>query len=256
MKSPYDERFYDGQRDSSKLSADVLMPFVLELTGARSVADLGCGVGGWLASAKEHGATRVLGMDGDYVDQRWLRIDPSEFQPRDLTKPVRVDEQFDLSMSLEVAEHLPPERAASFVEDLCALAPIVFFGAAQPHQGGTDHINEQYLDYWVDLFEAQGYELIDCIRPVFWEHDIAYFYSQNSAIFARPGLLPDQARGPRMPLRAVHPVLVECVIQPPIALRPWVKTAKANFAALPAATRTTWRNHGHELPVVGRFVKH
>ncbi|MCC6225057.1 MAG: class I SAM-dependent methyltransferase [Microthrixaceae bacterium] len=255
MNSPYDERFYVNQRDSSRQSAEVLMPFVLDLTGARSVVDLGCGVASWLAVAKEHGVEDVLGIDGDYVDEDWLRISPEEFLARDLGGPISVERQFDLAMSLEVAEHLPPERAPSFVADLCALAPIVYFGAAQPHQGGTDHVNERYLDYWIELFAAEGYEFIDCIRPDFWERDISYFYSQNSALFARPGLLPDQPRGPRMPVRAVHPVLVECVLRPPEALRPWVRSAREMISALPAAARTTWHNHGHELPVVGRLTR-
>ena len=129
----------------------------------------------------------------------------------------------------------------------------MLFGAAQPHQGGNHHINEQYLDYWVEKFAAEGYELIDCIRPRFWEFDIAYHYSQNSAIFARPGYLPDEQRGPRMPLRSVHPVLVECVIAPPASLRPWVKAAKQVTTSLPAAIRTTYHYHGDELPGMSRL---
>jgi len=255
MPGPYDAGFYADIRDSSSLSAEVLMPFILEMTGAHTVVDLGCGVAGWLGAAKQHGATSVLGIDGDYVDTEWLRIAPDEFLPRDLTQPVHLDRQFDLAMSLEVAEHLPPDRAASFVADLCQLAPIVFFSAAQPHQGGTDHINERYLDYWVELFAGEGYELIDCIRPEFWEHDIAYFYSQNCAVFAKPGLLPAERRGPRMPLRVVHPVLVECVLAPPAALRPWAEASKGMVAALPAAARTTWKNHRHDIPGLGRFLR-
>lgn len=251
----YDDRFYDQMVDSSRISAEVLMPFVLKLTGATSVVDLGCGPAAWLGVAKEHGATTVLGIDGDYVDRDRLHIDRDEFLARDLTQPVRIDRTFELAMSLEVAEHLPADRAAGFVADLCALAPVVLFGAAQPAQGGTHHINEQYLDYWTRLFEAEGYELIDCIRPEFWEHDIAFFYSQNSALFARPGMLPDQPRGPRMPLRCVHPVLVETLQLPPNALRPWVKEAGKMVKALPDATRTTWENHGHKLPVVGRWAR-
>ncbi len=251
----YDERFYDSQADSSQASARVVLSYVLDLTGAKTVVDLGCGVGSWLATAKELGATDIRGIDGDYVDRAWLRIAPDEFVGRDLTERVELDSTYDLSMSLEVAEHLPPDRSTSFVADLCRLAPVVLFGAAQPYQGGTNHINEQYLDYWVERFAAEGYEMIDCIRPRFWEHDIAYHYSQNSAIYARPGYLPGEVRGPRMPLRCVHPVLVECATGAPNALRPWVEDLRQLIGSLPAAAKTTWANHGEEIPGVGRLKR-
>src|SRR5690348_4286501 len=114
----YDEAFYAGQRDTSRGSAEILLPFILELTGATSIVDVGCGVAGWLEVAKERGVGEVLGIDGDYVDTQWLRVDADEFLPRDLAQPIQVDRTFDLAMSMEVAEHLPPARAESFVADL------------------------------------------------------------------------------------------------------------------------------------------
>lgn len=238
MSDLYDDVFYAEQRDGSLRSAEVMLPFVIELTGATSLVDVGCGVGGWLSVARAHGVERVRGFDGDYVNRAWLRIPQDDFQARDLTQPISSDETFDLAMSLEVAEHLPASRAASFVADLCALAPVVFFSAAQPHQGGTDHINEQYLDFWVPLFEKQGFELIDCCRPRFWdEAGIEYYYGQNGVIFARPGHLPDEVRGPRMPLRAVHPGLVAFVTSPPLWVRPWLQSSKQLLGAVPAIVR-------------------
>jgi len=71
------------------------------------------------------------------------------------------------------------------------------------------HVNEQYLDYWIPLFEAQGYELIDCIRPKFWDADLVFCYQQNGVLFAKPGFLPDEQRGPRMPVCSVHPAMIK-----------------------------------------------
>lgn len=67
--------------------------------------------------------------------------------PKDLTQPLSLGRKFDLCVSMEVAEHLPPSRADSFVADLVGLAPVVLFSAAVPEQGGTNHLNEQWPDY-------------------------------------------------------------------------------------------------------------
>ena len=64
----------------------------------------------------------------------------------DLRKPVTIGRTFDLAVSVEVAEHLPPQRSEWFVEDLCRLAPVVLFSAAVPGQGDpkyTGHLNER-----------------------------------------------------------------------------------------------------------------
>ncbi len=253
MGTKYNELFYQRQQYSSLRAAEEILPYVLKLTGATSVVDVGCGLGTWLSVAAAAGA-RVRGFDGAYVDQDWLRIDRDDFTPADLSQRVRSDETFDLAMSLEVAEHLPGGRAASFVEDLCALAPVVFFSAAQPAQGGTNHINEQYLDYWIPLFEAQGYEFIDCIRPEFWDADLVFCYQQNGAIFAKPGFLPDEVRGPRMPLRAVHPTMIDLTTRTPHSLRPWLAAASEVVSSFPAAMHYTWRTKKDRVPVIGKYL--
>ena len=77
-----------------------------------------------------------------------------------------LERQFDLAQSLEVAEHLPQARAATFVSDLVAHAPVVLFSAASPGQGGENHINEQPAEYWRKLFRQHDYFAIDCLRPL------------------------------------------------------------------------------------------
>jgi hypothetical protein len=61
-------------------------------------------VGIWLAVFREHGIHDVLGVDGAYVDQKVLQIPREQFRAHDLGQPLRLDRQFDLALSLEVAE--------------------------------------------------------------------------------------------------------------------------------------------------------
>lgn len=200
----YDRAFYCDQAAGSARSASVIVPLLRELLPVRSVCDVGCGVGTWLRCWLEHGVTDVLGIDGDYVARDQLLIPTQYFRTADLSQPVRCSRRFDLAMSLEVAEHLPPARAESFVADLVALAPVVLFSAAIPGQGGTEHVNERWQSYWASRFAREGFVACDVLRPRIWLDDrIEYWYRQNMLLFCQHGALDDVASA--MPLDVVHP---------------------------------------------------
>lgn len=166
------------------------MPYLMELLGPRSVVDVGCGKGGWLAEFARHGVERSLGIDGFYVEEEELLIPRENFQRLDLEQPLEVEAQFDLAVSLEVAEHLSPGAAEGFVKSLTELAPVVFFSAAIPGQGGYQHVNEQWQSYWIEHFAKRGFIVIDAIRPRFWgDGEIRFWYRQNGFLFANSEVL-------------------------------------------------------------------
>lgn len=191
----YDANFYEMQSAESRRSASVVVPIVMELFRPKSVVDFGCGVGTWLAEFAAAGVLDYEGRDGDYVPRDQLQIPGERFHPTDLTKLAPPARRFDVAMSVEVAEHLPAHLAASFVAVLVAAAPVVLFSAAIPHQGGVDHINEQWPEYWRALFREHGYRAIDAIRPRVWGHpEVAWWYQQNVVIYCHPAAL-DAASG-------------------------------------------------------------
>jgi len=182
--APYTDAFYVNQSDGSYQSADCVLPLVLSVVPAKSAVDVGCGVGTWTSKLLEYGVTDVLGIDGDYVNRMLLRIPQDCFMAWDLGKPITIDRRFDLAICLEVAEHLPLTRAESLVDDLVKLAPVILFSAAIQGQGGANHINEQYLSYWANLFTARDYVLLDIIRPALWNDERCdWWYRQNMVLF-------------------------------------------------------------------------
>jgi len=129
-------------------------------------------------------------VDGDWVPRHLLKIPENQFLPFDMTRPLRLGRQFDLVMSLEVAEHLPERHAKQFVDSLTGAGAVVLFAAAIPQQGGAEHQNEQWPEYWAKLFLDNKYEVVDCIRKHIWNNDkIAYWYSQNILLFVRKDFL-------------------------------------------------------------------
>ena len=215
MRTPYTREFYSAYADLSYRSAATVVPIVNDILGQpKRIVDVGCGVGTWLRAWKELGAASVLGIDGAHVKADQLLIKKSEFLSMDLESPsVPNGAPFDLAQTLEVAEHLPPCVAPAYVEFLCSLSPVVLFSAAIPHQGGMSHRNEQWPEYWANLFDRNGYTIFDVIRPAVWNNtDVEYYYAQNAFIFAdreRSTICSrlDQARASlgKMPLALVHP---------------------------------------------------
>jgi SAM-dependent methyltransferase len=206
----YTEDFFADQVDGSRRSAAAALPIVRELVGnVTSVLDVGCGVGTWLAEWKELGVPLVRGYDGDYVERSELHIAPDEFVPVDLGEPATVPRgEFDLTMSVEVAEHLPESRGEAFADLLTATSDVLLFSAAIPHQGGTHHVNEQWPTYWRHKLQARGFEEFDLLRPRIWNDPaVEWWYRQNLLLYARGDRAEQLRRVPRPapPLDVVHP---------------------------------------------------
>lgn len=181
---PYTGNFYDAIREGCRTSAAAVVPLILGAVGPiESVVDVGCGEGWWGREFTLHLPWDVtaLGIDGDYVETAMV---PTE--RIDISQPFTLGRQFSLAVCLEVAEHLPPERAESFVADLCALAPVVVFSAAMPRQGGVGHVNLQPPSYWASLFRDQGFGWEDPIRRRVWQNpEVEPWYSSNLILFRK-----------------------------------------------------------------------
>lgn len=228
----YTEQFYKGQRTGSRQSAKEIIPLVLALVHPKHVIDVGCGVGAWLSVFRECGVEDIWGVDGDYVDKRMLEIPEERFFSWDLKKPLRLDRQFDLVVSLEVAEHLPSECAETFVNSLVCLGPVILFSAAMPFQGGTGHVNEQWPEYWAKFFQERECAVIDCIRKKIWQSEnVEWWYAQNILIFVQrnhlashPLLQRELANTASSQLSIVHPKKYLDVI--------WLQLATQEIATL------------------------
>jgi len=116
---------------------------------------------------------------------------------------------------LEVAEHLPEKCTEDFIESLTSLGPVVLFSAAVPHQGGENHINEQWPPYWIEKFAKRGYLLVDALRNELWDNEkVAFWFAQNSFIFVDqtrinnyPKLNEALNKNPLPNLSVVHPAM-------------------------------------------------
>ncbi len=184
-------------------SPSIVVPIIMSLFQPKSVVDFGCGLGSWLKIFKDCGVNKLLGLDGSWVDKSKFEISVlNTFKEIDLEKEVKLEEKFDLAISLEVAEHLHEKSASLFVKNLVDAADLIIFSAAVPMQGGQNHINEQPLTYWVDLFKQHQYKFYDILRGRIWDmKDVFWWYRQNIVVFSKYELNIDNV----FPIDILHP---------------------------------------------------
>lgn len=180
----YQDNFFDFHLQDSINSAKEIIPIVLKYIQPSSVIDVGSGVGTWLSIWEKLGVADIVGVDGSYVDKEKLLIEKPMFVTANLENGFKTDRKFDLVECLEVAEHIQPKNAGNFIASLCDLGDIILFSAAIPGQEGTLHYNEQYPEFWIELFARNNFSPYDCIRQQVWTNDkVSWWYRQNIMFF-------------------------------------------------------------------------
>jgi hypothetical protein len=142
----------------------VLSEELFELFGGSSVIDLGAGVGHyerhWESLAEEGkngpGPTSVRAFDGA---ENVEAVTKGKVQWADLTD--RADfGAADWALSLEVAEHIPADKEAAFLDNLQRHARKgMVISWAVPGQGGHHHVNNRDESYVVPTVEKFGFAI-------------------------------------------------------------------------------------------------
>lgn len=210
----YNEEFFKDRNAATRYAAEKILDIVTSVVPPiHSAADVGCGVGTWLSILVERGVNDVQGFDGPWVNNDLLQIPTDSFTESDLQKPLTTDKRYDLAISLEVAEHLPSECADTFVESLTGLSDFVLFSAAIPHQGGVNHLNEQWQSYWAGKFAEKNYLALDPVRSKIWaDKQISIPYRQNIIVYVAKSRLSEiieQTPQDVSSLSVAHPELYE-----------------------------------------------
>lgn len=165
-------------------SAKVVLPMVLDIIKPASILDVGCGLGTWLKTAEDLGVAYLFGIDNYGIAKEKLYVKEEQFKQINLNKDFNLQQVFDLVICLEVAEHLEPQSAKTFIECLTKHSKVVLFSAAILGQGGQYHINEQNPAYWEEIFRDLNYIPVDIIRSKFeGHHEVEWWYQQNMILY-------------------------------------------------------------------------
>mgnify|MGYP000099942162 FL=1 len=220
--SIYSEAFYNKEDLSRYQTADIVLTEFFKYYQPESVVDFGCGLGHWLSVCLDKGIKEIRGYDGHYVDADALKIPHEFFERHNLEAPLVIKRKYDLALTIEVAEHLPEDKADSFIQSLTDSADVVLFSAAAPYQGGINHFNENSPAYWTRIFNKKGFLCFDFMRDILWEKKgVNCVHAQNILVFVkkesrhlieREGLAP--VLSPRL---MYHPEFVKIKLDVPVS---------------------------------------
>ena len=180
----YINNFYNGSLkhdlQNNQYSACKYLKVVKQVIKINSIIDFGAGTGAWLHAAKSLGIDKLFGIEKHYqIDIKGAKI---------LKQNVfdKVDFRADIAVSVEVGEHILPEKSSTFIDVITSSSDIVIFGAANTHQSGDAHINCREVGFWKNLFKNRGFKLVDLFRQQFWNcRKINKAYVQNIFLYVK-----------------------------------------------------------------------
>lgn len=166
LESIYTKSFFSS-RHRLKWRVPIVCDAVKTILNPSGIVDVGCAVGDYVRGFTDTGMD-AAGIEGSESSLPYLQCASDQVFFADLRKPLPNNIPcFDLAMCFEVAEHIEPEFARMFAENLERLSDRILMSAATPGQGGHYHVNCQPHEYWIDMFANTGYRMNENIVAEF-----------------------------------------------------------------------------------------
>ncbi len=162
----YGEAYYDNYRNKCAVPYDREQPIWRKhfLTLARTLADryrpktvldVGCAKGFLVENLRDLGV-EAFGVDLSPYAISQVREDIRPFC-RVAAGTDAIEGRFDLITCIEVAEHMPEAEAKAMIKEFCRHTDHIIFSSTPDEFEEPTHINLHPAEYWIDLFQKEGF---------------------------------------------------------------------------------------------------
>lgn len=166
-----------------------IFPQILEYKN-NEVLEIGSGYGEFIDILIREGFKKVTASD---LDKSLLSTIKTKFTYLDLTE-VKTHKKYDLVFAFEVLEHIyESEKVVKNINKLLSWRGIFIFTIPYPRNHNLydpTHINMQYPNYWTNLFNKNGFQLLNVeeiiFPPFIWRYLKPFFFLKghtNSKLF-------------------------------------------------------------------------
>lgn len=147
-----DQAYFQQIIDEETPQAERLAEILVNTYQLSSVADYGCATGLYLEPFAARGID-VIGYDNSEPAIALTKL-PGKVHLVDLTTTNQKIKTTDMSICLEVLEHIEADDAIKVAHTIAKHSKLLIFSAAHPGQGGEGHINCRPKEYWEGVFNA------------------------------------------------------------------------------------------------------
>lgn len=152
-------------------------------TRGGNLLDIGCGDGAYVRHLRAAG----IECDGYDGNPDTPVLTGGMCGVADFSQPVSLG-LYDWVLSLEVAEHIPPEYESEFIDNLHRHNRRgIVLSWAIPGQGGAGHVNERFNSYVWALLTGLGYQSKSAAERVLRAAitDYCFWFRQSLMVFER-----------------------------------------------------------------------
>lgn len=231
--SKYSKKYYLRHRSLTLSSAKKIVKLLPDYFDPKYILDIGCGYGEWMLAFKDqYPSCKLTGIDGHWIKSDELICKDSDFFAADLNAglPLEIyNKNYDLISCLETITDLSEKKGKQLIYQLCKITNLCLFSSGTPIQTHGPHKNRQWQSYWHNLFEKNGFKVLDFIRPATWnDPNVGPWYSQNCFLFAKKSWLEENSKWKNLslnqqhPINVVHPKILPALIEN-MKLKKWLK---------------------------------
>jgi len=183
----YSNEFYTYVSNGAVSTAKHVFDIYHNIFNCQSVKDVGCGDGTWLTELNNFfPESNKIGYDLPNAIKIAKKENNINFKSVDFENPTIELENTELTICLEVAEHISKINAEKLINKICETSKFIIFSAAIPGQGGFNHINENPLKYWIKLFEKNNFYCFDIFRfELSKDKNIPFYYRNNIFLYTK-----------------------------------------------------------------------
>lgn len=146
---------YDRDQPTWQNHFRTLARTLIERYRPRTTLDVGCAKG-FLVEHLRDGGIQAFGLDVSPYAISQVREDIRPFC-HVATGAGSMTGQFDLITCIEVAEHMPEPEAKAAIVEMCKHSDQIIFSSTPSDFEEPTHINLHPAEYWIELFQQQGF---------------------------------------------------------------------------------------------------